>query len=659
MGGTHPLAGDLEVAEQAETKDPSAAPSETPPADEGPAFENHVEQRTIVLPELRVLFLPIPKAGCTSILWLLAELAGIPLDRFAHSDLAEPSPALTIHDMSLWPDENRLGGQPEEERERALTEEGWFRFTVVRDPAPRLWSAWQSKLLLREPRFLATFGDEPWFPRMPERPAELVEDFRRFVLALGPDGPEDVHWAVQHDLAEQLPLDHVGRVERLNETLGLLRAHVGGAVWPAERPRENRSPIPMPPGAYDEPATAVVRDLYREDFEQYGYEPPETATDGETDAAWAARVEPMLPLLRVAASRHARIGELHTLAQRRTRQARALGRRLEKARKREARRRDTDHATAPILTNLEGDESFEVRWAWSKQRLEPGFTAVVRVKNEARSLPWVLPPLFRAVRKVVVVDNGSTDDTADVARHVTEEAGAADRFELLSYPFSVARCGSEHLETPANSVHSLAYFYNWSFSHVTTDYALKWDGDMVLADSAVDALRDLAWQLEAREAIVRMPRYPLYVTDERRAFLDIGLSNREAWAWPNRPGYSFVKALEWELPLWAGGSGSDVMTTMLPDWACVELKHLDADEFGHWSDSDFDATERTQRKRREWQVFHTLADGAEPPEGVVPIEAPDGVHVIDYVRSTWLPQKAPELAGRAERLIGRLARLTV
>ena len=36
-------------------------------------FTDHILQRTVVLPELRVLFLPIPKAGCTSMLWLLAE----------------------------------------------------------------------------------------------------------------------------------------------------------------------------------------------------------------------------------------------------------------------------------------------------------------------------------------------------------------------------------------------------------------------------------------------------------------------------------------------------------------------------------------------------------------------------------------------------------
>jgi glycosyltransferase involved in cell wall biosynthesis len=251
---------------------------------------------------------------------------------------------------------------------------------------------------------------------------------------------------------------------------------------------------------------------------------------------------------------------------------------------------------------------------------------------------------------VIVVDNGSTDGTPDVARRTAEEAGAADRLVVHSYPFSVARCGQEHLDTPAASVHSLAYFYNWSFSHVRTGYALKWDGDMVLTEAAIGVLRDLAWQLEASETIVKIPRYPLYLADDRHAFLDIGMTNREPWGWPNRPGYSFAKALEWELPLWP----DDVSTTSLPDWACLELKHLDADEFAHWSPTDFDASSRTQRKRRELQVFQALADGGEPPRDVVPVEAPEGRHVVDYVRSTWLPEKANELTGLGERLLQRL-----
>ena len=285
------------------------------------------------------------------------------------------------------------------------------------------------------------------------------------------------------------------------------------------------------------------------------------------------------------------------------------------------------------LTNLEQESAYDVHFRWADGPLEPGFTGVVRVKDEARNLPWVLPQLLRAVDRVVIVDNGSTDGTPDIARGIAEDEGAADRLEVHPYPFSIARCGAEHLSTPAQSVHSLAYFYNWSFAHVRTRYALKWDGDMVLTDAAVLALRDLSWQLEAAELIVKCPRYPLYVADEKRAFLDASLRNVEPWGWPNRSGHHFVKALDWELPLWNG----DIGAITLPDWSCVELKHLDADEFAHWSDTDFETSSRQQRKRREWDVFQALAGGAAPPEGVVPIESPDERHVIAYVRDEWLP----------------------
>jgi hypothetical protein len=100
----------------------------------------------------------MPKAGCTSLLWLLADLAGIPAETFAQSALPEVSPALTVHDMSLWGEGFRLSDYADAERERILTDDGWFRFTLVRHPAPRLWSAWQSKLLLREPRFVVAYS---------------------------------------------------------------------------------------------------------------------------------------------------------------------------------------------------------------------------------------------------------------------------------------------------------------------------------------------------------------------------------------------------------------------------------------------------------------------------------------------------------------------
>jgi hypothetical protein len=610
----------------------------------GAPFHNHIELRTVVLPELRILFLPIPKAAWTSILWLLARIARIPPETFAHSTLPGVSPALTVHDMGLWGSGHRLADYEGEERDRVLTEPGWLRFSVVRHPAPRIWSAWQSKLLLREPRFAPVFGEEPWFPRIPSDPAEVVEDFRRFVAAVERGEAVDVHWAVQQDLLSQLPLGHVGRLEELDDTLAVLRSHVPEELWPEQTPQENRTPLPLPPAAFDATTAAALNRHYGADLEHLGYEPVEPGQEGSAQAEWEERAAPIMPLLQETIDRHVRIEQLHRLAVR----AQTVERRLETTSVRRGGR-----SRSPVLTNLEHHADFTVRWGWAEGPLEQGFTAVVRAKNEERALPWVLPSLLRAARRVVVVDNGSTDRTVEVAEETAEAIGAADRLEVHSYPFAVARCGEEHLGTPAASVHSLVYFYNWSFAHVRTHYALKWDADMVLTDTGIDALRDLAWQLEASEVIVKIPRYPLYVADERHAFLDVGLANSEPWAWPNRPGYSFVKAMEWEQPVLPRGAPRIV----LPDWSCVELKFLDADEFSHWSDTDFHQTARTQRKRREWEVFRALADGGEPPPDVFPVEAPDGRHVIDYVRSVWLREKENDPGDLGERIIRKLARL--
>jgi hypothetical protein len=595
-------------------------------------FTNHVLSRTVVVPERRLLFVPVPKSGCTSMLWLMAHLAGLGEEHFARSPTPEVSPALTVHDMRLWPPSHRFGELPAGERERLLAEPGWLRFTMVRHPAARLWSAWQSKLLLREPRFVEAYGSAAWFPRVPEDAGEIVEDFRRFVEAVGRGEADDVHWGLQRDIVEQLPLQHVGRLESFQATLDLVRAHVGEQVWPEQRPWDNRSLLPLAPQALDAATLGRIGERFAPDFEAYAYdrEPP-----GGDPAAWDAQAEALLPALRASIAEHARIDQLHRLNRRLLGQLDAAAQQTD-----DGEAGDADPARAPVLFNDERASNFDVRWSWADGARRSGFTAVVRAKNEARHLPFVLPPLLRAVDRVVLIDNGSTDGTADVARRVAAEAGAEDRLEVDHYPFAIARCGAEHLSTSPSSVHSLAYFYNWSFAHVRTSYALKWDADMVLSEAAVETLRDLAWQIECDDVVVRVPRHPLYIADDRTAFIDFGLRNNEPWGWPNKPGYSFVKAMEWELPLW----GSSATHLTLPDRTCVELKHLDADEFAHWSDTTFDRSGRNRRKRREWQIFRALNEGGELPEEVVRVESPPGVHIVDHVRTDWLPRRASETA---------------
>lgn len=302
--------------------------------------------------------------------------------------------------------------------------------------------------------------------------------------------------------------------------------------------------------------------------------------------------------------------------------------------------------TAGDLVNREGRTDFDAVWPWAGgARPRSGTTAVLRVRNEAASLPFALPPLLRACQAVVVVDNGSDDGTPDVAEAVAKEQGAQDRLTVTSYPFGVSRCGPEHLHTPPDSVHSLTYFYNWSFTHVRTSYSLKWDGDMVLSRDGEELLRDLAWQLPGHDAVLSVPRHSLYVESDRVAYLDLGFANAEPYGYPMGPDYVHVKAFEWELRLYP----DQARHVRLPEGSSVELKWLDSDEFAHWTSPEaFAESARTRRKRREYQLFTDLAAGRfDGQPGITRIEAPEGVHVVDHVTGTWLPQAPRPLVDRS------------
>jgi hypothetical protein len=286
-------------------------------------------------------------------------------------------------------------------------------------------------------------------------------------------------------------------------------------------------------------------------------------------------------------------------------------------------------------SNLEGYREYDIRWPWSLRTLTPGLTAVLRTKNEAENLRWVLPPLFEACSAVLVVDNGSEDGTPELAVEVAAGVGRSDALEVLSYPFSVSRCGSEHLSTPARSVHSLAYFYNWAFAQARTTYVLKWDGDMVLTPDGVAMVQGLGWQLESAGATVTIPRHPVFVESEHVAYVDLGLTNVELYGTPNRRGFPYVKAFEWEMRMLP----ESVEWLRLPEGLCIEIKRLDADEFSNWTSVEsFASGARTERKQRELAIVRALRAGQwESIERLHRVEAPRGVHVIDHLARTWLP----------------------
>ncbi len=290
-----------------------------------PVGESHFYQRAMVFEDLRVLYTPVPKASCTALLWTLAEAGGLDAERFAGSRGREVTRSLTIHDLSRWPREYRFGSRGPDTLEDVLAGEGWLRLTVVRNPFRRLWSAWQSKLLLAEPQFFEKFAAQPWFPGSIDSAEDIAASFKEFLVSLAEEPDlvhSDVHWAPQLELIghPNLAYGHVGKVEHLDATMTLLSEHVfemTGRKLP-KLGEPNRTPLPFADELFDVASVEALSKLYMDDLQAFGYSGPEPSGIGAPlPDSWVSTEEIVLPALVELRARNTIIGELQGHGQRR------------------------------------------------------------------------------------------------------------------------------------------------------------------------------------------------------------------------------------------------------------------------------------------------------------------------------------------------------
>ena len=148
-------------------------------------------------------------------------------------------------------------------------------FAVVRDPWSRLWSAWQSKFLVRHTRYLRSFGDQPWFPRVPTSAEDVVEDYRRFVMArpweTDPELRKDVHFVPQVRSVDpsRFPSARIYDLSELSALFADIHDHLGAADRELYLPRANETPLGMTSEVLDSGVLEAVRDAYAADFEAF------------------------------------------------------------------------------------------------------------------------------------------------------------------------------------------------------------------------------------------------------------------------------------------------------------------------------------------------------------------------------------------------------
>tara|TARA_R110000744_G_scaffold152651_1_gene266798 strand:+ start:213 stop:845 length:633 start_codon:yes stop_codon:yes gene_type:complete len=136
----------------------------------------------------------------------------------------------------------------------------YFKFTVVRNPFSRLYSAWSAFIV--------------------KRPLRVNPDFEKFVFERGPgnlmyeDGSfTNDHWFPQHNYAyfenNSFPfVDYIGKYENLKETLDYLKDFVPNYSYFATRKPNSHYKRFFEKKYFKE----KVADIYRKDLELFGYE---------------------------------------------------------------------------------------------------------------------------------------------------------------------------------------------------------------------------------------------------------------------------------------------------------------------------------------------------------------------------------------------------
>ena len=114
---------------------------------------------TYVMRRWKTVYVSVPKAACTSLKWLVADLQEEDPEHFyetaergdlPHDDHPPPLPVAAHADAARA---RRRGARRDHPGERLV------RFAVVRHPAARFWSGWQSKFLLHEPHFFKRYPE--------------------------------------------------------------------------------------------------------------------------------------------------------------------------------------------------------------------------------------------------------------------------------------------------------------------------------------------------------------------------------------------------------------------------------------------------------------------------------------------------------------------
>lgn len=274
---------------------------------------------TFVLERYKVVYVSTPKAACTSLKWAIAGIAGEDPAVFAQVGRGGTTAAGAIHARGLWQKVPQLRQLSDAELAEIDGDRGWHVFAVVRHPTSRLWSAWQQKLLLREPHMLRKGKTSGLIPPLPRTTGDVIEAFQRFVAGMTTEASRALmangHFKAQYEILapDRVPYTRVYAVTEMAQVVRDLdeqvRAHGGDPVPPL--PSSNETPLKPLRSMFTDDVLATIREVYEADFSCWFPDadvvPPGTLDDEEYQPTQLAEIGRLV-------DRHVRIGQLAAAA---------------------------------------------------------------------------------------------------------------------------------------------------------------------------------------------------------------------------------------------------------------------------------------------------------------------------------------------------------
>lgn len=247
-----------------------------PFASSEPAW-THLRWNSYLSSRHKLLYVATPKVACTSLKWWFASLEGYSQALRSPNGSQETDPDSVIHDTFHKVAPEVTGLLPEALVE-ALTADDYFRFAVVRNPFNRIFSAWQSKILLREPLQIDAYSLQEFVYLPIDGLGDISAAFERFLEYLSAEEApsfRDVHWMPQSELLRP-DLVNYSMLARIEDSGPLGRALLERLGPDVEDPfaarRSNKSLVPYLSELISPRSRELIQSIYASDFELFGYD---------------------------------------------------------------------------------------------------------------------------------------------------------------------------------------------------------------------------------------------------------------------------------------------------------------------------------------------------------------------------------------------------